>query len=301
MSLEPKVHAIIVTYRRPIELGTMLKALDKQTRRPDTVFVVDNASDPQIDEIVRRDPMANYVSAGDNGGPAGGISLGFACVDEVAADHDWVLFVDDDDLPLTNDVIEHLLITGSALRAELDDLGGVGMAGARFSKRTARLSRVPDRQLVGSVQVDYIGGNQFPIYSVAALRRAGSSRADLFFGFDDLELGLRLRLCGFRLFADGERWLRTRRELGRLRMSARDAARSRERSTWRRYYSTRNLIWIARHHLGFAAAVAATLRYGVAPLIPDVVRTRSLERTGASLRAVRDGWLDRLGRRVQPN
>src|SRR4029453_7830814 len=93
----------------------------------------------------------------------------------------------------------------------------VGLVGSRFDRRRARLQRLPDSELGhGPLDVDYIGGGHLPLYRVAAVRAVGVVDPSYFFGFEDLEYGLRLRSRGWRVVADGDQWLELRRAQGRL-------------------------------------------------------------------------------------
>ena len=129
---------------------------------------------------------------------------------EHTADDDWVVSLDDDDPPPWPDVLARLVDLGGRLRATEPRLGAVGMVGGRFSLAHARSVRVPDDELDGAVPVDWIAGNQFPVYSVAALRAVGVFDERLFFGFEELDYGLRLGAAGWSVRVDGSLWRRAR-------------------------------------------------------------------------------------------
>lgn len=294
-----RLHALVVTYCRVDELESMLGDLRTQSRPPDTITVVDNDPERSAELTVASFAEAIYVSAGSNLGPAGGLAAGFRIIEQGAGPRDSIVFVDDDDPPPSTTILEELLDFRSGLPNSPQRVGAVGIAGAAFNRRTGLLRRFRDSELVGAVRVQYLGGNQFPIYSVSALREAGCPRADLFFGFEELELGLRLEAHGYALFGAGEIWARCRAELGRNSISAHKAAGIRRESAWRRYYAVRNLITIARIHGGALAPFASTVRSGLAPAVADVMRQRSLAAGAPALRGVRDAWLGRLGRTVE--
>ena len=295
-----RLHAVVVTYRRPKELALVLDALERQTLRPDTITIVDNDDDPKARTPASVRTGTSYIATGDNVGPAGGLAAGVAALTDSGADNDWVVFVDDDDPPPGDDTLEVL----TRFRRQLEDcgqrVGAVGCNGARFDRRMGQLQRVPDVDLVGPVPVDFIGGGSFPIYSLKALRVAGGPRTDLFFGFDDLELGLRLADHGFPLFAHGEFWRELRTAQGRLGMTPRQAAQIRPRTAWRRYYAVRNLLWIAHQYGGALATLIATFRVGLAAAAADIVRQRSPAAAVPALHGVFDALRGRLGRRVDP-
>src|SRR5439155_15640547 len=126
---------------------------------------------------------------------------------------DWIVLLDDDDPPPDGSLLAELTSFAGAMRAADPSTAGVGLGGARFAWRTARLVPIRDDERIGPVRVDYLGGNRFPLYLVGAIRRVGVFRADLFFGFDDVEYGLRLRTDGYSLYAHGQLQLQVR---GRL-------------------------------------------------------------------------------------
>jgi hypothetical protein len=157
------------------------------------------------------------------------------------------------------------------------------------------LRRLDDAELAGAVRVQYLGGGHFPIYSIVALRAVGGPRPELFFGFEELDLGLRLEDRGYLLCGAGELWAARRAELGRTGTSSRRAASGRVQTPWRRYYSVRNLVWITRTHAGVVSALVCTIRSGLGGAVRDGLAKRSLLAMGPALRGAYHGWIGRLG------
>jgi GT2 family glycosyltransferase len=301
------LHGVLVTYRRPAALAEMLDRLGDQRRRLDTLVVVDN----DLTESARAAVAAfagsttapgrvDYLPAGANTGPAGGIALGMRSALDHATDDDWVVSLDDDDPPPSVDVFADLERLGRELRAGGEQVGGIGIVGGRFSPDRARAVRVPDEELVGAVRCHWIGGNQFPFYAVGALREVGVFDERLFFGFDDLDFGLRLGAAGYGVFADGELWHRERTRAGRLGVTA-EPSLGLEDPSWRRYYSTRNMVYILRnqgHPRGVARLVARSLAKPIVnlPRHPRVA-ARNL---ALNTRAIADAFRGRMGLTVGP-
>ena len=76
----------------------MLDGLAAQTRPPDAVFVVDNASTDHTREVLHRDDLPLRVThAEDNLGGAGGFHLGVKTAYEAGYDRIWLM--DDDVVP----------------------------------------------------------------------------------------------------------------------------------------------------------------------------------------------------------
>lgn len=279
----------------------MLAALEAQTRRLDRLVVVDNAPSDRAQAQVAAIPGAEYVAAPENLGPAGGIAGGMTRLLPDLDDGDWIVTLDDDDPPVEPDLFATLLAYAVARSADDPAVGAVGADGVRCDLRRGRMVWVPDAELAGDVEVDWIGGDFFPVYSVRALRRAGPMRADLFFGFEELELGLRLGAHGFRLLVPGELGLRTRAAAGQLGFTV-VPSRSLAPLTWRRYYSIRNLVRILVDRRAYGAAVRVTVVVGLGKPLVNLPRTPRVAwahlRCGA--RAGFDAWTGRLGRTVEP-
>lgn len=305
----PAIHGVLVTYRRPDDLEVMIRRLAEQKRGPDTLVVVDNDPAESARELAigleagngRRDgPWVTYVASGANLGPAGGIALGMRHVLRHAADHDWVVPLDDDNPPRRPDMLAELERFATRLREQEPTVGAVGVCGARFEVTQGRGVRIPDDELTGAVRSDWIGSGNFPLYSVHAVRAVGVFDEQLFFGFDDLEYGLRLGAAGFGIYAHGGLWHDDRAFYGHLADGTR-RSRTLDEATWRRYYSMRNLIYILRkggHNFGAARLAARTLTKPVynLPRSP-VLAGRHLALTS---RAILDAYRGRMGRTVNP-
>jgi hypothetical protein len=302
----PGLIGVLITFRRPDALADHLDVLTRQTRKLDRLVVVDNAPDPANERLLESASAAavdrEYLPLPENLGPAGGIAHGLRHVLATGGDDDWALLLDDDNPPRVDTLFESLLTFALAQRTEHDDVAGVGVIGSRLDPRRGVLVRFDDDQLVGPLRVDYVGGGQFPVLSVDALRRVGVFDEQLFFGFDDLEFGLRVRDAGLRLLIDGDlaRW--AREHFGRLGHNPAQPRLTQAADPWRRYYSLRNLLFILRAHGCRRAALRVTLSAGLAKSITLSVRQPrlALPYLRLTIRAVVDGWTDRLGRTVEP-
>jgi len=299
------LHGVLITYCRPAELAQTLTRLREQTRCLDRLVVVDNHPSRQNKELVQdhvaSDLPTEYVAAPENLGPAGGIALGMRVVNRSATASDWIVLVDDDNPPSGVSLLERLEAFAEAAYRRDASTGAVGLVGARFDRRAGRLRRVPDAELEDAVPVDYVGGGQYPFYRVEAVRTVGEFRQNLFFGFDDLEYGLRMKAAGYSIYAHGDLWLEQRAWNRRLQLTVRPSTGLDEPS-WRRYYGLRNLIAILRAAGETPAAVRVTLVTGLAKPVVNLPRRPGLAARTLALnaRACLDGWIGRMGRTLEP-
>lgn len=276
--------AAVVTYRRPESLREVLRSLLGQHQPPELIVVVDN--DPErsaarvVAEVARSATIdVLYEPLPSNVGPAGGWARAVELARVRPDRGHWVTVVDDDDPVGDPRVLGRLAACAASVPL---DVAAVGLRGALLRRRVARLRRVLP-QPGGSAPVDYLASNGAPFYRWDAIERVGFFDPELFFGFEDLDLGLRLRDAGQSL------WVVDPAGLHEVPDS------SPTRTAWREYYKTRALVVIARRHLGLGALVSTlgrTLLLGM-PLL--LWGARRLDVVAARWKGARDGLLGRLG------
>ncbi|MEZ5245424.1 MAG: glycosyltransferase [Acidimicrobiales bacterium] len=297
--VEPlRTHGVLITFRRRDALVDHLRILAAQTRPLTSLLVVDNDNDPAIRAIVEAEtaaaPDVRYLGLDDNPGPAGGISAGIADVLARHADTDWLVLLDDDDPPPRPTTLEALATTTAALAAGDPDLGGVGLWGSTLAssgRLHAATGTAPER-------VAYLPGGACPHYRIGALREADGPDPALFFGFDDLDLGLALERSGASLWSSG-----LAREHGWTTMvEGRTASAAVDAPSWRRYYSLRNLVLVLRHDGRSGAALTMSLLAGIAkPLVNLPLRPRvGWRNLRLNLMALRHGWTGQAGKHLDP-
>ena len=111
-----KVFAIILTYNRPTLLEECLGAVATQTRRCDSIIVIDNASTDETVELLRQkwSDKAKVFALSRNIGAAGGFSAGLRIAYSEGADFIWLM---DDDLIPSSDALEKLMAADATLVA----------------------------------------------------------------------------------------------------------------------------------------------------------------------------------------
>lgn len=96
--MSERVCAVVVTYNRKELLRKCLAALKSQTRKPDHILVVDNASTDGTPEMLKEEfPQVEVLRLPENQGSAGGFHEGMNRAYEEG--WDWIWIMDDDALP----------------------------------------------------------------------------------------------------------------------------------------------------------------------------------------------------------
>lgn len=300
---EPRLFCVIVTYRRHFGLARTLDLALGQRLAAARVVVVDNEDSPLVRAIVEERQGAvpiDYLASGDNRGPAGGTADAMRHIVGLATDLDWITRLDDDLETLEPDIFEQTLQFATSMIHADPMVAAVGAVGARYDWRRGRLVRIDDGEIgTHPIPVDYVPTNVFPAFRVEAVRKIGVLNSALFYGFSEVEYGLRLRRAGRTLYANPVLWAR----LGR-RSAATSGPRAALRPmNWRRYYSLRNQVYVLRRYGHPVVALRVALVRGVAkPALNMVVAPRQAWRhLRLGLRAGRDGWSGRLGRTIEPN
>lgn len=299
-----RIDAVILTYRRPEYLRKSIEELlPLKAHGIRSLVVVDNdvarSAWPLVAHLLDENSpnQVEYLPLDENLGPAGGWACGMRHVLGTRQDVDWVLLLDDDDPLPSPETLPFLL--SQLPDSNLKRVGAIGLAGY-FHKLPWFLSDDKSR-VTGSVrEVNSIGSGVFPLYSARALRDVGVFRDDLFFGFEDSELGLRMSRAGYTLLTPHRLPESIRRNVraltGEKQGDGSDSRRLPEVS-WRRYFSLRNSIVIIREYGGlFPAAIHAILRGFIKPMAYLPVQPRvAWSHLTINFAAVKDAFLGRMG------
>ena len=239
------VAVVIVTFNRADLLTRMLDGLAAQTRVPDAVYVIDNASTDHTREILtaRREhpglPL-HVTHSEENLGGAGGFRLGVRLAH--GAGHDRIWLVDDDVVP-ARDCLEVMLATDEpCLAAIREDLGGrvVEKAALDFDlrnplairpKRASVDGTFTDRQAMPQrVELQNVSFEGF-MFRREVVDTIGLPDASYFIFYDDVDFAVRARRAGYRIW--GLRDAVLVRQLDFDQQHALD--------TWKGFYMFRNL------------------------------------------------------------
>lgn len=217
-----KVGAVVVTYNRCHVLMETLQAIDRQTRRPDVVMVVDNASTDSTCSTLRRFyPAVRLLSLPENLGYGAGLAAGIGELMHCRIDKIWLM--DDDSHPKPY-ALEMLLTASSQSRVPA--LVGLGQeATLHLGVPRWKPTRILDSrraQRVDAVLVDNA------LVDASLVERVGTPRRDFFMMFEDVEYCWRIHRAGLQVLAVGDPDVVDRLHLGS------------GGQPWRSYYQSRN-------------------------------------------------------------
>jgi len=249
------VAVVVVTYNRADLLGRMLDGLAAQTREPDAVIVVDNASEDHTREVLdaRRGLTLQRIHLPENTGGAGGFRAGVEAAYSQGFDRIWLM---DDDVVPAPDCLALLMAEDEAcLMSVREDVHGRLMEKAATDFDLTRFWSIhPKRRMV---ETDYGDRHAMPrrveLQNVAfegfLLRREvvdaiGVPDSSFFIFYDDVDFALRARRAGYRIWA-----LRDAVLVRQL-----DFSQQHDLAGWKGYYMYRNLF-------------AVHFRYGANPLV----------------------------------
>jgi GT2 family glycosyltransferase len=265
------VAVVLVTFNRADLLARALAALAEQTRLPDAVIVVDNASSDHTVEVLDAagNPGLQRIHLEDNTGGAGGFHAGLASAHGQGFDRIWLM---DDDVLAAPDCLEVLLRHDEpCLMAVREDAQGrlVEKSAVRFDLRN------PLRLKPKSASVETTYGTRDAMPELVELevvafegfllqRRVvdaiGLPDPTFFIFYDDAEYAIRARAAGFTIHAV--------RDARLVRML--DFDQQLALGSWKGFYMYRNLFVVHFRH-GENAAVRAKpwlITAGVVALSP---------------------------------
>jgi GT2 family glycosyltransferase len=286
---------VVATFNRAAVLSDTLTAIEAQTRPPDEILVVDNAStDDTLAMLTREHPQVVSMQLAENGGASGGLAAGFARAFDSGADFVWV---GDDDTTPAPDALRTML--AAAERVPVLELGVLALSGGTL--RHGFVRHLPAAALpsygCGSTDEGSLHAADFVIYDGGLVTRrayemAGTPRADFFHDFGDLEYSMRVGEHGLRLVVL-DAAITNRQNLG----SGGGGGAS---PPWRGYYRTRNQLRAALDRRS-PSLVLGWLRRDTKLLVATVLRSdRKWERVSLRIRGIWDACANRLGRRVEP-
>ncbi|MCD6639315.1 MAG: glycosyltransferase family 2 protein [Nocardioides sp.] len=243
------VAVVVVTYNRADLLGRTLDGLAAQTRAPDAVIVVDNASTDHTAEVLAapRDLPLQVVTSPANIGGAGGFHRGMVTAYDAGFDRIWLM--DDDVVPAPGCLEALIAVDEDCLTSVREDLAGVLMEKAAIDfdlhnplairpKRAAVDSVFADRaSMPPLVEVQNVAFEGFMVRR-EVVAEIGFPDPEFFIFYDDAEYAVRARRAGRRIWAVRDAVLV--RQL--------DFNQQHDLSGWKGFYMYRNLFVVHLRH-----------------------------------------------------
>ena len=235
--------AFVITYKRPQVLVQTIHSIFKQSVVPVKLLIVDNDTEQSGKTVLKEleGLPVEYYSVGFNSGPAGGAYEGLKNL--FTQGYEWVLWLDDDDPPRFNDQMEALADVIERNK-HLASFGMTGSVGQLYNANRGEIVRVTDEALLPGVdiEVDQIAGNMFPFINKKVFDAGVLPDNKLFFGFEDLDFGLRVQNAGFKIIISGKEMYRHREFSGRLNFKRATYTEKKISTLWREYYGMRALM-----------------------------------------------------------
>jgi rhamnopyranosyl-N-acetylglucosaminyl-diphospho-decaprenol beta-1,3/1,4-galactofuranosyltransferase len=273
------VVAVIVTYNNSAMLQSLLRDIASQSRPPDRIIVVDNASSDGTKEAIKtRFPAIDYIRMPENTGSDGGYHHGMKAA-LVKSQYIWTL---DDDVRLYPDTLDELLKGFDSLKRGCK-LGAVRSVGENHSEsRPTRLHIIPWRGT---------------LFSSEAVSEVSLPLAEYFLYGEDLDFSLRLARKGYQCFWIPASHCVENRNKGKSETRLFSHTTKIYSSPFRLYYAFRNETAI---YLKFRAFVpfCRTLLYGLKVILFCLIigGEGKREKTRAILKGISDGMGGRLGK-----
>lgn len=269
-----KSAVIIVNYNSSALLKRCIAALAKQTVTPTKIIVVDNASDEAASiqqlEILGNDDI-NVLLLNENIGYGGAINRALAGI----PDYTYACCLNPDAFPeptwLENliNVAERHPVAGSvaSLMLKDDDTAIIDGAGDALSLSGFPWRRYASRPLSRVTLVEeyvFSACAGACLYRVSAVRKVGGFDESMFMYLEDIDLGFRLQLAGFRcVFTPTARV----RHIG--------SAITGFRSGFSTFYGHRNTTWVLVKNMPAALLPAACVAHVFVSVLLTVVMART--------------------------
>lgn len=267
------VAAVVVTYNRKQLLTECLDALLGQSRLPDKIIVIDNASSDGTPELLKEhgylgNPMLDYVRMETNTGGAGGFHEGMRRAYE--AGYQWIWVMDDDAEP-KSDSLQRLM---DFRRTNVDALA---MANLKVG-----VDGVPQWNHHGDLNLSHIGDSVLNPISESDIHRPfkkvtnssfvglavtrtvidkiGLPEREFFIHHDDFEYCYRMSKTGIPIYLIPASIIVHKDQRGanlaKKSLAGRESARIPIERLWLYYFGFRNLVWLRRTHCSFLLAAA---------------------------------------------
>jgi rhamnopyranosyl-N-acetylglucosaminyl-diphospho-decaprenol beta-1,3/1,4-galactofuranosyltransferase len=274
------VVAVIVTYNNSAMLQSLLADIASQSRPPERIIVVDNASSDGTQEAIKtKFPAIDYIRMHENTGSGGGYHYGM----KAALEKSHFIWTLDDDVRLYPDTLEELLKGFDSLKRGCK-LGAVRSVGATHPEDH------PTRLHI----ISWRGA----LFSSEAVSEVSLPLSEYFLYGEDLDFSLRLARESYQCF-----WIPTshcveNRNKGKIETRLFSHLNKIYSSPFRLYYAFRNETAIYLK-FGDFVPVCRTLLYALKVILFCLIFGGDGKR--GKIRAILKGVTDGLGGRLGKN
>ncbi|MGA2220141.1 MAG: glycosyltransferase family 2 protein [Terracidiphilus sp.] len=258
------IAAVVVTYNRKSLLMNCLAALLDQSRKPDVIYIIDNASTDGTSEMLHDrgyidHPRIHYKRMPENLGGAGGFSKGMEYAFKSGFDYLWIM---DDDVEPKLDALERMVpflghedISALAnLKVDTDGsvqyfhLGTITWNPLRDLVKPISPGDFENKQSVDIQFSSFVG----LLVSSRAIERIGMPRSDFYIHCDDFEYCIRLLEAGKILLVPSSVIIHNSPRVFpvRKRFLMLTGAPDTLRASCMKYYGRRNCTWTVKKHAG---------------------------------------------------
>ncbi len=254
-----KFAAFIMTFERPEIVMHSIKVLMGQQFPPDFILIVDNsrtsATEIAYENAYSTDEKVGYYKVGYNSGPAGAAKIGLEKLANLG--YKWIYWGDDDNPPRDSTVFQQMFERIECLENKGVNLGIFGGKGGRINKITGNINTLKNFELKNRevVEVDYVPGGQTMIVNSAIVKAGILPEEKLFFSFEDLDICLKAKKIGFKIYVDSKTWYNVRKrhkDIGN-NYSFKGSSFGSKGRLLRDYYSTRSLLYILKQNKLYVA------------------------------------------------
>ncbi|CAB1208093.1 glycosyltransferase [Acinetobacter bouvetii] len=247
-----EITALIVTFNRKELLLQCLQALLSQTQQSSKILIIDNAStDGTIEILQEKGWLANaniqLIALKENTGGAGGFSAGMKYAFDGGADYVWMM--DDDAIPHQT-ALEELMkfATPNHIYGSLAVNGEYTAWNTTLLKENKKVNFKCEIPKLAEVQsLPFLGF----LTSKEIYQDIGLPDSKYFISADDTEYCIRAQKSGYKIFICGQSVIdHPKAEYQEYRFLGKKINYV-SLPSWKRYYDTRNRIFIAKKYFGF--------------------------------------------------
>lgn len=277
-----RVGAVIVTYNKASMLNALLTDLLKQTRRPDEILVIDNASSDSTESMIKNfSHFVRYIKLPENIGSAGGYHEGI----RLACEKNDLVWTLDDDVTMDSGALEELLKGLSA--SEL-------LAGNTGVVRSWTGDDLPPFSSPKEIDSFAWRGT---LIKREIIEDVGLPLKEYFLYADDVEYSFRIAKAGYAIFWIPESRVIEKRKENKesLKMFGNETIVYSD--AFRLYYAFRNQVHLYWKYKEFRKFLV-TVIYAIKVMLLLLISNRSGD-IFAVIKGVCDGLMSKLGKNLQ--